>query len=549
MSCGIKRILQFDTAISYGPIQVFDGNHIDITNACMYSWSNDMVCWTSWTDYAHYNTICENIEEEFYLRILLFGSFDSVSVNGSFTNCFSLCIDQSNPFLETFCDNANLFKPYQNLDCALQLQQQLADSIVCMFGIPVYYFRIVPKSETADYTFKEYVLHNVEAVKQINLMIPDGTMPSSNPKFTALDFDWQSDWEVEIGKTQFATAFGDNAFPNTRDFIYIPMMKRMWNVNAAYDEKNEGLMWRSTTWKLSLIKYEDSTNIISEGDIQSLIDNWTINDYDDVFGEKEVLEQERLTGAAPLSAPTHAATNLYDISMQDAVRRAYSKDEVSVIDYQYNHHSNVVARSIYKFKKPESTVYYQNGYCGKDGTLSFIIQTQGLETSGKNNVVIGPLAINIPFIPKSSTQDAHYNIEIAGSTDISGQPLSVSIEQFNTYLVIVRWNKGTYTVEMSVYKYIHEENVPKYLLKPEMYWFESTPTTVSGVYNLDFEVQDKQPCYIQPYPCMMTNIKLYDRDLGSDAIKESIKYTTQHPGCVINDVARHFNSGYGYSVK
>ena len=29
----------------------------------------------------------------------------------------------------------------------------------------------------------------------------------------------------------------------------------------------------------------------------------------------------------------------------------------------------------------------------------------------------------------------------------------------------------------------------------------------------------------------------------------SIKYTTQHPGCVINDVARHFNSGYGYSVK
>lgn len=327
------------------------------------------------------------------------------------------------------------------------------------------------------------------------------------------------------------------------------MMKRMWNVNAAYDEKNEGLMWRSTTWKLSLIKYEDSTNIISEGDIQSLIDNWTINDYDDVFGEKEVVEQERLTGAAPLSAPTHAATNLYDISMQDAVRRAYSKDEVSVIDYQYNHHSNVVARSIYKFKKPESTVYYQNGYCGKDGTLSFIIQTQGLETSGKNNVVIGPLAINIPFIPKSSTRDAHYNIEIAGSTDISGKPLSVSIEQFNTYLVIVRWNKGTYTVEMSVYKYIHEENVPKYLLKPEMYWFESTPTTVSGVYNLDFEVQDKQPCYIRPYPCMMTNIKLYDRDLGSDAIKESIKYTTQHPGCVINDVARHFNSGYGYSVK
>ena len=32
------------------------------------------------------------------------------------------------------------------------------------------------------------------------------------------------------------------------------MMNRMWDVNAAYDEKNEGLMWRSTTWKLQLVK-------------------------------------------------------------------------------------------------------------------------------------------------------------------------------------------------------------------------------------------------------------------------------------------------------
>jgi hypothetical protein len=130
-----------------------------------------------------------------------------------------------------------------------------------MFGIPIYYFRVVPQVDTADYTFKEYVMHNVESVKQLKLMIPDGQMPSSKPIFSEMDFDWEVDWDVELGKSQFANAFGDEVFPKQRDLIYIPMMKRMWEVNSAYDEKNEGLMWRSTTWKLALVKYNEKSNI------------------------------------------------------------------------------------------------------------------------------------------------------------------------------------------------------------------------------------------------------------------------------------------------
>ena len=34
-----------------------------------------------------------------------------------------------------------------------------------------------------------------------------------------------------------------------------------------------------------------------------------------------------------------------------------------------------------------------------------------------------------------------------------------------------------------------------------------------------------------------------------EAIKESVKYTTQHESCVINDLARKISSGHGYAVK
>ena len=259
MGCSIKRIIQFNNAITTCDVTIFDNLKNDITASCSYSWSVDGVCWSPWTDHNTFRVVTPRLESDFYLRILISTGLSDVVIDNCITSEYTIAIDASSVFLKDFCGDVNLFQPYNNLDCAIQLQQQLSDSVSCILGIPIYYFKTGPKTETIDYTFKEYVLHNVTAVKQLKLIIPDGTMPSSNPKLTEFDFDWETDWETEISKTHFANAFGDDAYPKYGDFIYIPMMHRMWDVNAAYDEKNEGLMWRSTTWKLSLVKYSDST--------------------------------------------------------------------------------------------------------------------------------------------------------------------------------------------------------------------------------------------------------------------------------------------------
>ena len=48
----------------------------------------------------------------------------------------------------------------------------------------------------------------------------------------------------------------------------------------------------------------------------------------------------------------------------------------------------------------------------------------------------------------------------------------------------------------------------------------------------------------------LTNIKYYNKYLESqEAFTEAIKYTTNHENCVINDLARHINSGHGYAIK
>ena len=551
--CPLKRIITFKEAVVYGPVKVVDELDVDVTLECMFSWSTDGACWTSWVNYTQYMTLAKNLESDYFLRILISGGLKSVYYNNILTNCYNICFDNSNVFLKDFCEGTNLFQPYTNLDCALELQQQMADSVVCMFGIPIYYLRVTPNPESVDYTFKEWTLHNVVDIKQLKLMIPDGQMPSSNPKLTDFDFDWEVDWETELSKSQFAKAFGDTAFPKQRDLVYVPLMKRLWEVNSAYDEKNEGLLWRPTTWKLALVKYNEKTNV-DKGDFSDLIDGWLVNKYDETFGEKEREEQARESGADQLSAPRFAATNLYDIYMEDAIRKEYTKNDITIQDKLYCHHNNITARNIYRFRNENGCVTYQKPICGPSGWLSFIVETPGSipDLEEKNILEFGELKVTVRFV-----DDKFY---------LKWGPLTATLEPFSTYMVVLKWDGNNKTVDFAVYPYEHQD-MPVYLLKPDMYWwdfehptaqmvgdfnksFDVSFSTMSadGHYNEDWSIEGE--CQIHPWPLSMTNIKYYRGWMSDeDILKECIKYTTNHEQCVINDLARPITDGHGYAVK
>ena len=539
-ACRILRVLTFSTALSFPSVRILDhSNTTDLARTFQYSWSPDGVCWCGWTSYDEYRRMGKNLESDFYLRVLIDQIIGDVYINDLVTQCYSISLLPDNQFLSVACDNPNLFNPYANLDCALLLQQQLADSVICLLGIPVYYFRVDPDSSTADWTFKEYMLHNVVDCKQIKLMIPDGQMPSSNPKMTDLDFDWEVDWETELSKTQFARAFGDQVFPKARDFLYIPMMKRMWEVNAAYDEKQDGLMWRSTTWKLSLVKFSQSTSVDST-DFEEIIDQFALKGYPEAFGNREEKEQDRTSGLPQITAPSFTANNLYSIAMEDAIRASYTRADVEVISKMCCHHNQVVTRNMYRFFNDNGCVNYQKGYCGENGAVSFILETQGhMEgLSGKEIGCLGPLVLEAGYVN--------------GSFYMKIGTRMVRLEPFSTYLVTWRSDRSTFTQELHVYQQVHRTDFPIYLLKPEQFWFDLDNPVASEIWEYDNDLIKNALVhnYIHPYPLLMTNIKVFEGRMSQeDLVRESLKYITDCPQCVLNDLARPFSSGRGYEVK
>ena len=370
-SCNPPQILNLNYAISdmsslkiYGNCNEYDHSEIQ------YSYSIDNICWSCFMSYDDCLTNTIDLNSDFYIKVKISGTICKVELNNE--QVLEYTTQLASGFNFATEESSNLYNPYANMEVALQLQQELAENVSSIVGIPIYYFKLAPNVGSKDITFKEYTLMDVESVKQIKLVIADGQMPSSRPEFAEWGMDFQNDWETEITKQSFATAFGINAQPMEGDLIYIPIMKRMWMINSAYEEKNGSLMWQATTFKLMLSKYQEKGSV-DLGDTEDLVNSFVKNKYEDLFGSDNNGTLD--SGEASIEAPKYAANTLYQIFESDATRKSMTCDTIEIESNDLYYKGTLISDSKYVFLRNdiESKVIYQNQFCGSECTCSFII--------------------------------------------------------------------------------------------------------------------------------------------------------------------------------
>lgn len=535
----ISRVITLKQPITYGSMKLTI-NDDDVTSGCKWSWSTDSVTWSCWSDWVVFDRIAMAQDNDFYVRILFkYKDIPTVWINNVSvcSDCLTITIYDENPFLVDPCNilSGIGFDLYTGWDCAMMMQQHLADMVVCMIGIPILYFKVDPNVDTKSYTFKEYVMHSVTDVKQIKMMIPDGQMPSSRPSIGEWDMDFETDWETELSKTQFSTAFGPTAFPKQRDFIWVPMQKRMYMVNTAYEEKNENLMWKAVTWKLALVKWQDQDNV-SQDEFEDAIDNLIVNKYEDVFARGEMREGE-LTGERELAPPEHAATNLYPVEASDWVRSAVTPDKLYIIDKNTNHGNIIVGKHKYLFQRG-GRVRYQKKWCGDDGTLMLIVDTNTKYVDGREGKILS-----------IGEWEMKYDSSIDGL--IWGEN-KYELEPESTYIILIRWGRGTGSLDLNVYKQGCPKDMPANKMSPTMFKFDFENPIVSDSLPLDERlVWTGVPSEVDIYGNSLDvcGLKLYDEYISDANISEILKYNTSSPRCVINDQCRPLVGEHGYAVK
>ena len=533
-SCNPTQIININFPInSIDQIAIYNEcNEMYDKNTLLYSYSLDSVCWSC---YMSYDNILKNtidLDGDFYLRIKLNNIIGNVTDNDEITTDYSTQLDSD--FQLTNCDtqSSNVYQPYANLDNAVNLQTQLTETVSCMFGIPIYYFKLKPEAGSKDLTFKEYALMNVDSVKQIKLIITDNTMPSSRPEFTDLGLEFQTDWETEISKVTFATAFGNTTQPTEGDLIYIPMMKRMWMINQAYEEKNGSLMWNATTFKVMLVKYQEKGSVDLKN-TEELINTFVKNKYEDLFGDDDNSTYDSSTAA--LDSPVSASNTLYPIYESDAMRKYMTCDTISFGDVSTYFKGTLISDAAYVFVRNdiESKIIYQKKYCGNSAAISFLIKPEISNPFNETIIKVGNCEIKL-------NQEA-LNSELY--TNIYEERLH--LVNNSTYFIVIRWDKVMNLFDMSAYEYTYNKSVPLYKLNNAHYYFDiDNPSEQYSLrYNEELTDDIGHDVYISNFYGTITNFKVFD--IYNDNISELLQMYPTHQHLMINDTARKINGRNG----
>lgn len=211
---------------------------------------------------------------------------------GEIISCPEYCTDCTDPYAMNGCANIvvacdeNLYNPYA-LQKPAQLYKQITDLSTSIFGHSIKYFRVEPDQRSRDVILMEYSLYNVKESGEFKIMVPGNEMPSNNFEFNMYGMGFE-DFEIHVTRTEFESAFGTGLHPRMRDYLYFPLMNRMYEVSAVTfaDEFN----MEQTYWRVMLRKYEERTSTIQTDTVveQELDD--LITGIDEVFGEE--IQQE-----------------------------------------------------------------------------------------------------------------------------------------------------------------------------------------------------------------------------------------------------------------
>lgn len=150
-------------------------------------------------------------------------------------------------------------------------------------GLPALYFQTSPDETGTDYIFREYSLYHVIQRKCIKVVVNKNEFPDSAFTYNGVGMEFTGPLEIHLDKRYFENMFGVGKGPRKKDFLYLPLMNRMYEIQDA--EMVRGLMMMPVYWKAQLVKFRPNDNLLKTQEQSEFLDNMILNS-DEQFGEE-----------------------------------------------------------------------------------------------------------------------------------------------------------------------------------------------------------------------------------------------------------------------
>lgn len=110
------------------------------------------------------------------------------------------------------------------------------------------------------HTLAVNTIRKIISVKKLHIMFPNNELPQDRTIYSDWDMPLQDDFLIHIVRQKFEQAFGLKAIPDDKDFIYLPIINKLYRV-STFQPKN-GFMGVIGWWEVFLAKYEDDDSVV-----------------------------------------------------------------------------------------------------------------------------------------------------------------------------------------------------------------------------------------------------------------------------------------------
>ena len=439
---------------------------------------------------------------------LLSVTFELETANGTIQSCPQLCGDCNDPYLAG-CTNIVIdcsdpvYDPY-NLNRPTAIYEEISELAASMWGHNTKYFRVEPDQRSRDVVLMEYSLYNVKEQGEVKVVVPDNAMPTREFTYDIFGMGFE-DFEIHITKGQMEAAFGEGIHPRPRDYMYIPIMNRMYEVSSVSlaDEFNQAM----TYWRVMLKKYEERTSsIVEEGSaVETQLDE-LYTGVEEVFGEEIQDEYKQST------KPEQYQTVYSEVA--DGIRERIHNSLV-ISDKELRNKWTILSKNHYDLESVkdlgiECLVYERQSVLGVGDNLAFTAWFKpNLTSPTAEQTLINGWQDNKGL--KLTVNQTHVKAYING--DIKTYPFSAQLENDNWYGIVYNLNNSFSNTGAYVYKLNPQSNKLNAM---------AVSDTLIEVMDEKFELGNAQgwatnkKWSLMPGKLAMTNVRLFNKTIGKD---------------------------------
>lgn len=180
---------------------------------------------------------------------------------------YDLSSDSKDIRIQTIYQLINQFPKwnfYDNQQITIKRWLEQCNSLAESYGHTCVYFKTTPIE--VSHTLSTNVVRNVTSIKKLHIMFPNNELPQDRNTFTDWDLALQDDFICHIVVDKFEQAFGKNQIPEQRDYLYLPIINKIFRVTSM--QPKNGFMGKIGWWEVFLAKYEEDECVVIEDDLK-----------------------------------------------------------------------------------------------------------------------------------------------------------------------------------------------------------------------------------------------------------------------------------------